>query len=392
MNKERVETIRRLCEKVRSFVKSGKNREKMRLWQSVAGLPNVFTRWIPEKTDTVVPFIADLDREMWAQVLDLDIEEIYAEPLTYLEFELRKKIFAFENFEDDYPITKTVTIWHGVGFLQTLFGLEQEPARNGHEPWVGKHPIVPDKRDLAKIEIPDFFKSGIMPKIHRMYEEMRSTLDSDFDVVFPEWDFGCYGVALSLRGTENLSVDIIEDPEFVDDLMKRIYESKIRFSDERAKFLGEDVSPLYLPNDDISVPLISPNVYERFVFTHEVATSLYHGGIDYWHSCGKIDPLLGIIKRIPRLKMVHVSYANDFEKAVKTIENDCIIEFVLNPIEDVLKASPESMGKMLSDIKSMCRGLRITVRADAFQRLTNLNDDLGKIKTWIQAGRKTLHA
>jgi len=94
-----------------------------------------------------------------------------------------------------------------------------------------------------------------------------------------------------------------------------------------------------------SIPLISPAAYKEYIFPYEVETSNYHGGIDYWHSCGKIDPILPIIKQIPRLRMIHISYANDFEKSVKTIGSDNIIEFVLNPIEDILKASPESMGK-----------------------------------------------
>jgi hypothetical protein len=340
----------------------------------------------------VVPFIADLDREMWAQVLEMDVEEIYGDSLIYLEFELRKKLFAFENFDDDYPITKNVTIWHGVGFLQTLLGLDQEPAGNGHEPWVGKRHIVREKNDLAKIKVPDFYRSGLMPEIHRMYEEIRGVLEGDFDVVFPEWDFGCYGIALSLRGTENLSIDMIEDSEFVHELMKLIYHSKVRYSEERAKFLGADATPLYMPNDDVSIPVISPAAYEEYVFPYEVETSNYHGGIDYWHSCGRIDPILHFIKQIPRLKMIHVSYANDFEKSVRTIGGDNIIEFVLNPIDDVLKASPESMRKKLDVIKNMCQGLEYTVRADAFQKLTNLKDDIGKIKTWIHFCRDALHA
>jgi hypothetical protein len=392
MRETRVRAILRLCEKVRSCHESEKNIGKLSLWEGVAGLPNVFTRWIPRKIDGVVPFIADLDREMWAQVLEMDVEEIYGDSLIYLEFELRKKLFAFENFDDDYPITKNVTIWHGVGFLQTLLGLDQEPAGNGHEPWVGKRHIVREKNDLAKIKVPDFYRSGLMPEIHRMYEEIRGVLEGDFDVVFPEWDFGCYGIALSLRGTENLSIDMIEDSEFVHELMKLIYHSKVRYSEERAKFLGADATPLYMPNDDVSIPVISPAAYEEYVFPYEVETSNYHGGIDYWHSCGRIDPILHFIKQIPRLKMIHVSYANDFEKSVRTIGGDNIIEFVLNPIDDVLKASPESMRKKLDVIKNMCQGLEYTVRADAFQKLTNLKDDIGKIKTWIHFCRDALHA
>ena len=382
------ESIKKLCDKVRTYSESDKNRNKLERWVSIAGLQNVFTRWIPRERCNGVPFIADLDREMWAQVLNMDVEEIYADPLVYLEFELRKKVYAFENFDDDFPLTRIITIWHGVGFLQTLFGLPQEPAKNGHEPWVGKHSIIREKKDLATIEPPDFYTSGLMPKIHKMYEIMRETIDDDFEIIFPEWDFGCYGIALSLRGTEYFSVDMINDPEFAHELLQFIYTSKVEYTEERARFLKTAVEPLYIPNDDITIPIISPNGYRDFILPYEIKTSELHGGIDYWHSCGRVDPLLEHIKKIPNLKMIHVSYANNFERAAGAIGTDHIIEYVLNPIDDVLKSTPEQMTAQLRDLKALNEGLSYTVRADAFQVLSTVENDIDKIKQWIRICRK----
>ena len=39
--------IRELCEKVRMFSESERNKIKLSKWESIAGLQNVFTRWIP---------------------------------------------------------------------------------------------------------------------------------------------------------------------------------------------------------------------------------------------------------------------------------------------------------------------------------------------------------
>jgi hypothetical protein len=50
------------------------------------------------------------------------------------------------------------------------------------------------------------------------------------------------------------------------------------------------------------------------------------------------------------------------------------------------------MEKKLSEIKSTCEGLRFTVRADAFQVLTSVENDLKQIKLWIKKARKALHA
>jgi len=383
--------IKRLCDHVRNLVDSDENKRRLKLWRCTAGLPNIFTRYIPKENIPVIPFIVDLDREMWASVLDLSIERIYTDPYSYLEFELSKKIFAFENFNDDNPITRNITIWLGVGFLETLLGLEQEPAKNGHEPWVGKKSIIKGKGDLQLLEFPDFYRSGLAPLVHKMYSKIKGVINNDFNVIFPEWDFGPFGIALHLRGTESLSIDMIDDPEFVHDLMEFIWKAKIHWSQKRAKFLGAQICPLYLVNDDVNVPIISPKGYKEFVLPYEKRTSEFHGGIEYWHSCGRIDPILPNIKEIPNLKMIHVSHSTDLKKSVEIIGKDNIIEIVLNPIDDVEKATPWQMENKLREIKQVCEGLSFIVRADAFQVLTSLENDLKQIRLWIEKAHKVLH-
>jgi len=391
MKNKTISKIKRLCDHVRKLADTDKNKEKWSLWESTAGLPNIFTRYIPKKNLSVIPFIADLDREMWAPVLNISIEKIYTDPYLYLEFELSKKIFAFENFNDDNPITKNITIWLGVGFLETLLGLQQEPAQNGHEPWVGKENIIKRKEDLKLLKLPDFYRSGLAPLAHKMYSQIREIVDDDFDVIFPEWDFGPFGIAMHLRGIENLSIDMIEDPEFVHNLMEFLLKAKIHWSQERAKFLGSKIVPLYLANDDINVPIISPQGYKEFILPYEKKISEFHGGIDYWHSCGRIDPLIVYIKEIPKLRMIHISHATDLRKSVEVIGSDNIIEIVLNPIDDVEKATPLQMENKLKEIKTICKGLNFIVRADAFQILTSLENDLQQVKLWIEKAREILH-
>ena len=55
------------------------------------------------------------------------------------------------------------------------------------------------KEDLHSFELPDFHRSGAAPLAHRMYSQIRGVVDHDFNVVFPEWDFGLFGMALNLR-------------------------------------------------------------------------------------------------------------------------------------------------------------------------------------------------
>ena len=273
-----------------------------------------------------------------------------------------------------------------------MYGQPQSPPRDGHEPWIGKECVLKDKRRLDSLGTPDFYKSGLAPKIHMMFQEIRGALEDDFSVIFPEWDFGGFGVAMSLRGSEDFAIDMIEDPEFVHSLMKLLFDSKIHWSKERARFLGTPVIPLYIHNDDISIPLISPSAYEEYVLPYEVKISEYHGGIDYWHSCGRIDSVVPSIMQLPNVKMIHISYATDLEKSVESIGDNHIIERVLNPIDDVLAASIEQMESTLNEIKSICSGLHYTVRADAFQVYSSAEKDLKKIKEWIEICRNVMRS
>ncbi|MEI6157885.1 MAG: uroporphyrinogen decarboxylase family protein, partial [Atribacterota bacterium] len=330
----------------------------------------------------------DLDREMWSTVLDLDMGRIYSNPFLFVEFELRKKIYAFLHFSDDNPLTKKITMWFGVGFLESLLGIPQEQDQPGHEPWVGKISLIKEKEDLKKIPIPDFHSSPSAVRAHRMYAGIKEIVDDDFDIIFPEWDFGPFGIATHLRGIENLSMDFIDDPEFIQELMQFLFSVKKQWSGDRSLFLGEPLRPLYIANDDINVPIISPGVYRDFILPYEKEISLFHGGIDYWHSCGRIDPVLPFIKEIPGLKMIHISPWTDLKKAVEIMGKDHILEVVLNPIDDVEKATPDQMEEKLKSIRERCQGRYFTVRADAFQVFTTVENDLKQITNWIEKARE----
>ncbi len=389
-NNSRGNTIQSLIDLVQNHYESKENRIRQQNWESFAGLPGIFVRHLPKKNLPNVPFIADLDREMWASVFQMDLAEVYSDPDAYLEFELRKKVYAYQNFSDDNPLTNAITLWFGVGYCESLLGIPQEPAQSGHEPWVGKIHILKDKNDLQKIPIPDFYNSPPAKLAHNYYAHIKEIVGDNFQVVFPEWDFGPFGIATHLRGLENLSIDFIDDPVFVHDLMKFLLRVKKSWSIERAKFLGVAPQPLYIANDDVNVPIISPQAYREFILPYEKEISLFHGGIDYWHSCGRIDPVLKDIMEIPYLKMVHISPWTNLEKAVSVSTKDIILEIVLNPVDDVEKATPKEMREKFRKIKDCCQGLHYTVRADAFQIVSTLENDLKQVRQWIEIAREEL--
>ena len=392
MPEEQVEkSIAARIDDIREIQESTENRRRWSNWERVAGLPGIFTRYIPHDDLISTPVIVDLDREMWAHVLGFDLTKVYSKPLSYLEFELSKKVYAYEHFQDDMPLSKNITMWFGVGFVESLLGLEQTPAGPTQEPWVGKGPLINEKSELRKIPLSSMKCTAAAQRAISFSSEIKDMLGEDFTLVFPEWDFGPFGTAMHIRGMENLSLDFFEDPPFVHDLFSFLTQVKKNWSHERSTFLQEPIHTLYLANDDINVPFISPRVYEEFVFPQEKEWGLFHGGIDYWHSCGRIDPVLHLIKELPGLRMVHISPWTDLKKAVEILSGTGIIlEVVMNPIDDVLAASSQEIQDKLKHVRDLCAHVPFILRADAFQVYSKPEQDLEKIRLWIKAARSVL--
>ena len=98
------------------------------------------------------------------------------------------------------------------------------------------------------------------------------------------------------------------------------------------------VGSLY--NDEVNVPLLSPQLYEKFILPYEIELSKFYGVISYWHSCGNTAPLLRLIRCIPHLQMIHISPWTDLEQSVADLADSGIaLEVVLHPLVDVQKAT-----------------------------------------------------
>lgn len=164
-----------------------------------------------------------------------------------------------------------------------------------------------NKEDLSKISKPDFFTSGEMPRMHRLYKDIHDFINKnnlDLDVTFPGWARGPWSVAWMLRGPEQLMIDFYENPTFVHGLMEFITDSRLEWEAERQKFLDLDFDEDYiwsysyldyrkqnktpLFNDEVNGDLFSPKTYSEFILPYEKKIKEELGEISYYHSCGNL--------------------------------------------------------------------------------------------------------
>ncbi len=381
------EDIRRLIDEVREIAESDRNKELQRKWAPQGDFARDHWRGEPRKDGSPAFTIAP-ENAMWSEILDFDLRDYYTKPEVYLEQQLQLRIYQFKEFDDDTCVSKVIPIWLGVVLEPSLFGVESVYFPHT-DPWIAKKPVIKEKSDLDKMDYPDFYRSGIMPTAHRMYEGIRELLPDDFAVTFPEWGRSPFAVAMHIRAMDNILADMLEDPPFAKRLIGFVTEARRRWTGERASFLDQRVEQGNLYNDEVNCPTLSPRLYEEFVLPFEQELSSFHSGIAYWHSCGDTTKLVGLINQIPNLGMFHVGPWTDIEQAVETFAPNTSLEICLDPVMDVQMADEKRMEEKLRTIKETCQDrIAYTVRADGLQLLYTLEEDIAKIKDWSQIARK----
>lgn len=325
-----------------------------------------------------VKITAGIGRPILSKVLNFSTTDYFNNPKVCLESQLKWKLFWHNEIQDDTPIELSVGIDYATELEPSLFGLSSVVGE-GKEPTYGPH-IIHDYEDLDNIEHPDFYKSGIMPRVHEMYQGIKELSDGRLNVFFPGWARGPWSIATILRGFNDLFLDVVDKPEFVHKMLQFIVDSRIKWENQRFDFLN--IGPrdrdyrwkycVYRNNansdcfeDEVDGNLFSPQMYREFVLPYEKQLSEYYGGINYYHSCGNLTPFLEDMTTLNITRELHVSFSTDLGKAVEIFPENVILQKSLHPINDVMNADEQTMRKKLEDIIKTAEGRTLHIWADA---------------------------
>ncbi len=383
--------IKCLMDRVRTISSEPRNLERVNYWQPQPETARDHWRGTPKPRSELprAPITIEPEIPMWGAMLGFKVDEFYTNPVTYLKYQLKMMIYRYEHWADETCIGKEIPIWLGAPFESSLFGAKTIYAEDA-SPWLDREPVIKSEDDLDRLELPNFYKSGLMPIAHQYYEVIGELLDDDFKVTFPEWGRSPFGVAFHIRHIDNLAIDMATNPDFTHRLMRFLTDARKQWGRERAKFLDMDVEKGNLYNDEVNCPTLSPKMFEEFVLPYEQELSEFHGGILYWHSCGDTTKLAALIVKIPNLEMFHVGPWTDPTVSVKAFEGKTPLEFCLDPFSDVQKATPVEMEQKLIEIVEACGPCPYTVRADGLQVITGLQTELNQVDEWIKIAHRVL--
>ena len=155
-------------------------------------------RYLRLRKDGGPRIIVGLGRSVLSKVLGFDHQACFSDPAVCLESQLKWKLLWHNEIQDDTPLRPQISLDFGVGLEASLFGVEVV-FQEGGDPWCGA-PVIQKPADLDRLEPPDFFKGGIMPRIHRMYEQVLDLSSGMLPVMFPGWARGVWSVACMIRG------------------------------------------------------------------------------------------------------------------------------------------------------------------------------------------------
>ncbi len=275
-----------------------------------------------QKNTDWLKFIIYIGRTAYGDLLGFTQEEFFEQADKSLTAQLREKLFVHYILEEDTPFNLNVGIDLGTALEATLFGMDYVYPKSA-DPTYQKDPLLEELEDYKRLKLPDFYKSGWMPKAHRLYEELQEISKGRFDVYMPGWARGPWSMATILRGFNNCFIDYVDDEDMLADFLMFLADARICFEKQRLKFLG--LSPdekeyrwtycSYRYNynsdifeDEVDGSLLSADMNRDIILPAQKKLSDFYGGcISYYHSCGDLTKLYKDIAALNIVKYQHIS-------------------------------------------------------------------------------------
>ena len=163
------------------------------------------------------------------------------------------------------------------------FGSSKDKTR----PVLHNTPLILKRSDLSKLDIPDITLEDVYPEVHRA-----SAAIGDTGIALYVEFATCLEFAINDMGFENLSMQLIDDPGFVEEVLDRYvaYASNLvslynRIPEIDFIWIGDDLAYK-------SGPFFSPTTFRRYVFPfmRKVVEKIEKPWI--FHSDGELGPLM----------------------------------------------------------------------------------------------------
>lgn len=241
----------------------------------------------------------------------------------------------------------------GLDFVCTLSDAAREASAFGADiimgrdsvPALGK-PLIEEYADIKNLTCK---KAADAP---RMLDRVMAVARYSREVkgIYPiiGWVEAPFAEAADLRGVNNIMMDVIDEPEFVKELMDITLCQGISFAREQVD-AGADIIGI----GDAVASLVGPAIYEEIVLPYEIKLlkSLKEMGVKTkLHICGNIEPCLALLP-VDYCDIIDLDSMVSVKKAIE-LHPKTTFDGNVNPV-DILYKSPEELTKIVQDVLAL---------------------------------------
>lgn len=221
-------------------------------------------------------------------------------------------------------------------------------------------PLVKNETDFKHLKMPDFDhpKSRMGDRIKGVREMVRGAGD---ECMVLGWVDMPFAEACSVCGVSEFMMILIENPPLAHQILSFLTEVIIQFSLRQL----EAGAPM-IGAGDAAASLVSKELYDEFALPYEqkVCSAIHQkGGLVKLHICGNTSHLLESMVK-SGADLFNVDHLVDLSAARQTYEkNHLCYKGNLDPVSDILAASPESCEKKAIACLKLAAGSRYMLSA-----------------------------
>jgi len=373
--------LRKLALKVSDIAQSPVWQEKTRLWRGKNSL---------KKVRPLV--LCSLPDQAWNELIPERSLTVQDPLFRKYEWDLKKRIYRWENLKDDEVITDKVYVPIQRKLTDWIEG-RVRPFSEHADQAARFCPSIVEYEDLRKLRHPELTVDWQASRAH--YEEVQEIFGDILRVEFGEpyyagtdsevmgWGNSLIDILCELRGMENLYCDMGAAPDFVHEAMQFLLAGTLKYLDaldrenllrlNNNEFIWASNTPLgsnglgitdELPRDGWNpehvttehlwgycqaqeLAGVSADMLEEFVLPYQ-AQIAQRFGLNGYGCCESNDRKWDrILKHMPHLRELSVSHASNLEIAAEKLKDDYVFSWKPHPVEMITMFNEERLRQTL---------------------------------------------
>ena len=345
--------LREKAKQVAEIAAEPVNRERLRQWKALNGMK-------PER-----PMFL-MDQLPWAEMnvddeLTVKCEDSY---MSLLEWQLMETIYRHKYMPDDRVVEPAIQIAKILEIKNMGIEIKMDALTNETMPTISAQKYydqIQNEDDIDKYGFPVVVEYPEKTKEH--YEIAIDIFYGILDVQIQGCDVGCHAwdEITYLRGAEQCIWDIVDKPEFMHRLVKRVFmvhhllvdqlerlnaintgyqfvHCSGAYTDELPGFSNEPFNELdrstsknvWTYGAAQLFSMVSPDMHNEFEIEYQIDW-FRRFGIGYYGCCEPLDKKIHIIRRIPNIRKISMSPWADAANGAEQMAGDYVFSYKPSP-------------------------------------------------------------